>query len=64
MLEALAACKVATRVVKATDVTTADVEGCDLILAAGGDGTFLKTASRVTRDVPILGRFALEQGQG
>lgn len=43
------------QVVKATEVTTADLEGYDVIFAAGGDGTFLKTASRVSRDVPIIG---------
>lgn len=32
----------------------ADLEGVDIIFAAGGDGTFLKAASRLQRDVPIL----------
>jgi NAD kinase len=36
-------------------VTTADVEGCDIIVAAGGDGTFLKTASRISKDIPVVG---------
>jgi predicted polyphosphate/ATP-dependent NAD kinase len=46
------------QVVKATEVSAADLEGYDVIFAAGGDGTFLKTASRVTRDVPIVGTSA------
>lgn len=54
MVESLKATGVEARLVKAMDVTTADLEGVDIIFAAGGDGTFLKAASRLQREVPIL----------
>ena len=54
--EALAKANVDARVVRATEVTAADLDDADVIFAAGGDGTFLKTASRLSRDVPILGQ--------
>lgn len=31
------------------------VDWCDLVISAGGDGTFLTAASKVRNDIPVIG---------
>lgn len=42
-------------VVSANHLTHEAVEGTDMIFSAGGDGTFLKTASFVSNPIPVAG---------
>lgn len=42
-------------IVKAGKVLPSDLVGVDIILAAGGDGTFLRAAQAVVGDIPVLG---------
>ncbi|KAG2769433.1 hypothetical protein PC129_g10647 [Phytophthora cactorum] len=43
------------KVVSANQLTHEAVEGTDMIFSAGGDGTFLKTASFVNTPIPVAG---------
>ncbi|CAH0475704.1 unnamed protein product [Peronospora belbahrii] len=43
------------KVVSATQLTHEAVAGADMIFSAGGDGTFLKTASFVNTPIPVAG---------
>ncbi|KAK1945176.1 NAD kinase 2 [Phytophthora citrophthora] len=43
------------KVVAANQLTHEAVEGTDMIFSAGGDGTFLKTASFVNTPIPVAG---------
>ncbi|KAE9029677.1 hypothetical protein PF005_g1192 [Phytophthora fragariae] len=46
---------IAVKVVSANQLTHEAVEGTDMIFSAGGDGTFLKTASFVNTPIPVAG---------
>ncbi|KAG7398140.1 hypothetical protein PHYBOEH_011549 [Phytophthora boehmeriae] len=43
------------KVVSANQLTHEAVEGTDMVFSAGGDGTFLKTASFVNTPIPVAG---------
>ncbi|KAI9914543.1 hypothetical protein PsorP6_008394 [Peronosclerospora sorghi] len=43
------------KVISANQLTHEAVEGMDMIFSAGGDGTFLKTASFVNTPIPVAG---------
>ncbi|XP_072051294.1 NAD kinase 2, mitochondrial-like [Amphiura filiformis] len=42
-------------IVQRQDYTTAQIQEADMIVSAGGDGTFLMAASKVLDDKPVLG---------
>ena len=48
-------------IVQRQDYTAARIQDADMIISAGGDGTFLMAASKVLDDKPVLGVNTDEQ---
>jgi NAD+ kinase len=55
MVSSLTRSGINVTVVKAADLTGIDTSGFDIVLTAGGDGTFLRAAQSTSSETPLLG---------